>query len=214
MSKAMNSPTARRLRSSRLFSLPPPLPQPAMELLTRAGQVKVSDTATQPYPTRQAITAPASSRNRGDWGLKRPLPDKTNNTSSPHVRINAIDTLEHITDFDSAADHTLSLEKWQEMNIHMASRPDSTATHIYPTTPGPSAFSSIMDNTTLPQDRPQGGSLNSLPLGAERSLRIRGSKSEHNSDAFFCSSSRKRNVTRRWQLYDKSMDLTRRTRGT
>ncbi len=43
----------------------------------------------------------------------------TTDTSTPTIRIEAIDTLEHITNFDSAADHALTLRKWQEINMPM-----------------------------------------------------------------------------------------------
>lgn len=64
------APTAQLLRSSRLFSLPPPLPRPKQEDRRGTG-VETSDTAITPYPTYQIITTPGSSRSRGDWGLKR-----------------------------------------------------------------------------------------------------------------------------------------------
>ena len=118
MSKAATSPTARLLQSSRLFSLPRPLPQPAYDGLTSTGMYRTSDTATQPYPTLQAIATPASSHSRGDWGLKRPLPGKTTRGSStPYIRISAQDTVEHITDFGSAADHTQTAAKWRELGV-------------------------------------------------------------------------------------------------
>jgi len=120
MSKAANSPTARLLQSSRLFSLPRPLPQPALELISSTGIYRASESATLPFPTHQAIATPASSHFRGDWGLKRPLPAKaTRGTSTPHIRIAAQDTPEHITDFGSAADHTLNEAKWREMGVPM-----------------------------------------------------------------------------------------------
>ncbi|KAF4552874.1 putative mitochondrial ribosomal protein subunit [Elsinoe fawcettii] len=173
MSKALSSPTARILRSSRFFSMPPPLPQPSIDLPTTSGNIKTSDTATLPYPTRQAITAPASSRHRGDWGLKRPLPEKTNSTSTPHVRINAMDTLEHITDFDTASDHTLTLRKAQEMNLWMtqASKKRSNSYNNPPL----SAFDEIVDHTALrdPSSSVENANINQLPLGVERTLRIR-----------------------------------------
>lgn len=85
-----------------------------------ANGIKRSESATQPYPTRQAITTPPASHAKGDWGLKRPLPTKTTSkTSTPHIRINAIDNRAHVTDFESAANHTRNLAKWQEMNIVM-----------------------------------------------------------------------------------------------
>ncbi|PSK33963.1 hypothetical protein B9Z65_8289 [Elsinoe australis] len=178
MSKAINSPTARILRSSRFFCMPPPLPQPSVDILTSQGSVRTSDTATLPYPSKQAITAPASSRHRGDWGLKRPLPERTNNTSTPHVRINAMDTLEHITDFESAADHTLTLKKSQEMNVWM------TQAHRRKTGHGtslPSAFDEALDYTAIQGPAAARGAIpglsetniNKLPLGVQRTLRLR-----------------------------------------
>ncbi|KAG8631438.1 hypothetical protein KVT40_000578 [Elsinoe batatas] len=176
MSKALNSPTGRILRSSRFFSLPPPLPQPSVDLPTTSGNIRTSDTATLPYPTKQAISAPASSRHRGDWGLKRPLPERTNNTSTPHVRINAMDTLEHITDFDSASDHTLTLKKAQELNLWMtqANRKRTNFTSSI------SAFDDVLDHTALQEPTTSSthnsiasDNINRLPLGMERTLRIR-----------------------------------------
>jgi len=50
--------------------------------------------------------------------LKRPLPLRaTTATSTPTVRVDAVDTWEHITNFESAADHVLTLRKWQELNL-------------------------------------------------------------------------------------------------
>ncbi|MCJ1383517.1 hypothetical protein MMC17_006631 [Xylographa soralifera] len=111
------SPTANLLRHSRLFSLPPPLPRPS-QTTTTTGFIFQSDTATLPYPTQASIETTQSSLARGDWGLKRPLPQRsTSGTTTPVIRIGAIDTIDHITDFNSAADHTLTLRKWQEMNM-------------------------------------------------------------------------------------------------
>ena len=123
MSKAANSPTARLLRSSRLFSLPRPLPAAHLDRPSAQGLYRGSDTATLPYPTHQAITTPASSNFRGDWGLKRPLPAKsTRRTSTPIIRVHQQDTYEHITDFASAADHALNARKWAEMGVPMVHR--------------------------------------------------------------------------------------------
>lgn len=111
------SPTAKLLRRSRLFSLPPPLPRPSHSPSSAAATFD-SDTATLPYPTHASIETTQSSLARGDWGLKRALPQKsTTATTTPIIRIGAIDSIYHITDFDSAADHALTLRKWQEMNI-------------------------------------------------------------------------------------------------
>ncbi|KAL4914696.1 NAD(P)-binding protein [Aspergillus aurantiobrunneus] len=98
---------ANLLRKSRLFSLPQ-----ALEPLGTAATKSIyneSDTATLPYPIRASVVTPASSLSRGDWGLKRPLPAKaTSQKSSRPV---------HVTDFDSAADHTMTLEKFQDLNM-------------------------------------------------------------------------------------------------
>lgn len=123
MSKSVNSPTARLLQSSRLFSLPRPLPQNAPSNASANGSVRGSDTATKLYPTHQAIVTPASSLHRGDWGLKRALPSKaTKNTSTPVIRIKAGDNWEHITSFESAADHERTLAKWNELGVPMMQR--------------------------------------------------------------------------------------------
>ncbi|KAF2484817.1 mitochondrial ribosomal protein MRP51 [Neohortaea acidophila] len=114
MSKSASSPTARLLQSSRLFSLPRRLPiQP--ELTT--GVYRTSDTATTPYPTHQAITTPAASLHRGDWGLKRAIPGRKTKVTTPVIRVRANDTYEHITDFASAGDHVQTERKWAEMGV-------------------------------------------------------------------------------------------------
>ena len=111
------SPSARLMRNSRFFTLPPPLP-PLQPLPTHMPFVRESDTATQPYPTHQALETTQSSLARGDWGLKRPIPTKGIKTkTSPTIRIKAVDSIEHITDYSSAADHVNTLRKWQEMGI-------------------------------------------------------------------------------------------------
>ncbi|RVX67282.1 hypothetical protein B0A52_09319 [Exophiala mesophila] len=106
------SPSGSLLRSSRLFALPPAIHGP------KQGDFG-SDTATTAHPLRAALETPLVSLNRGDWGLKRHLPTKTTTKSgTPTFRIkNGIDTADHVTDFESAADHVLTLRKFQELNI-------------------------------------------------------------------------------------------------
>jgi hypothetical protein len=115
------SPTANLLRNSRLFSLPNPLPRPVVGETSGAGVVKASDSATLPYPTHQAIATTKSSLARGDWGLKRNLPARSHllQTSDPVLRITQLDTIEDVTDFDSAADHVRTRQKWEEMGVPM-----------------------------------------------------------------------------------------------
>ncbi|KAK2054601.1 hypothetical protein LY76DRAFT_596777 [Colletotrichum caudatum] len=110
------SPGGALLRTSRMFSVPNPLPKPGGEAaaIVRFG----SPTATAPFPTHQSITTTESSRVLGDWGSKRSLPLRsTTKTSTPVVRIKQIDCYENVTDYSSAADHTISLQKFQELNL-------------------------------------------------------------------------------------------------
>ncbi|KIW05902.1 uncharacterized protein PV09_03096 [Verruconis gallopava] len=114
------SPTAQLLRNSRLFSLPQALPRPIVEQPVAGGFFRSSDTATTPYPLRQAIITPNSSASRGDWGLKRPLPKRIANRSSEPVHtVVANDTYEGVTEYHSASPHVKTLERFQELNIGM-----------------------------------------------------------------------------------------------
>ncbi|TDZ14417.1 Meiotically up-regulated gene 178 protein [Colletotrichum sidae] len=110
------SPGGALLRSSRMFSVPKPLPQPGGEsaLVARYN----SPSATTPYPTHQAITTPETSRILGDWGFKRSLPIReTSKSSTPAVRIKEIDSYEKVTDYNSAANHAISLQKFHELSL-------------------------------------------------------------------------------------------------
>ncbi|KAH7382427.1 mitochondrial ribosomal protein MRP51 [Phaeosphaeria sp. MPI-PUGE-AT-0046c] len=115
------SPTANLLRNSRLFAIPNPLPRPNVGEVYGAGVTKASETATLPYPTHQAIATTKSSLARGDWGLKRPLPARSRlvQVSDPVLRVTQLDTIEHVTDFDSASDHVRTRQKWEEMGVPM-----------------------------------------------------------------------------------------------
>lgn len=147
MSMRRLSPTANLLRTSRLFSLPPPLPRPSSDLTASANYE--SDTATLPYPTHAAIETTASSLGRGDWGLKRPLPLKsTTRTSTPTIHIDNVDSIDHITDFSSAANHVITLRKWQELGTPLSlaeekSKKASAQPDHYPR----SVFETKYDNT-------------------------------------------------------------------
>ncbi|POR34492.1 37S ribosomal protein mrp51, mitochondrial [Tolypocladium paradoxum] len=113
------SPGGALLRTSRMFSIPKPLPEPQSTNL-HIGDHK-SNTMTRQYPQHQSITSPLSSREKGDWGYKRPFPLKsTMATSTPLIRIKQVDSVENVTDFASAADHSLSLEKFQELRVALS----------------------------------------------------------------------------------------------
>ncbi|PYH47572.1 mitochondrial 37S ribosomal protein bS1m [Aspergillus saccharolyticus JOP 1030-1] len=146
MVKARLSPAANLLRKSRLFALPQALTPP--QGLPAARNVHESDSATLPHPIRAAIVTPGSSLLNGDWGLKRPLPPKTTSarSSRPVVRINALDTFEHTTDFESAADHTVTLEKFQELHLPI-SLPEKVSYSSGSLPRHSSPFESFLDNT-------------------------------------------------------------------
>ena len=84
----------------------------------------------------------------GDWGLKRALPSKaTSKTSTPTIRLRKdIDTESHIADFESAADHVVTLNKWQNVNPQVVNTPRWGAykadRRVF------SVFHSDVDNTT------------------------------------------------------------------
>lgn len=147
------SPGGALLRASRMFSIPPPLSRPIVELTAQA--VFNSDTATLPYPTHLTITTPPSSLSKGDWGLKRPLPLRsTTKTSTPLIRVNSLDTLEHVTDFVSAADHTLTLQKWQEMNLPLTTpKPKDSSIRLPGRTPTDGVFEEALDGRPLEDEK-------------------------------------------------------------
>ncbi|KAL8647353.1 MAG: hypothetical protein Q9226_006464 [Calogaya cf. arnoldii] len=146
------SPTASLLKNSRLFSLPPPLPRPSHDFTATSNFN--SDTATLPYPTHASIETTQSSLSRGDWGLKRPLPQRsTANTSTPSIRIDDIDSIDHITEFESAADHNLTLQKWQEIGLPISMPVKQRGAFVNSSilntrsTPPTSVFEKTYDNT-------------------------------------------------------------------
>ena len=147
MSMKKVSPTANLLRTSRLFSLPPPLPKPSLDLTGSA--IFESDSATRPHPTHAAIETTNSSLGRGDWGLKRPLPLRsTTKSSTPTIYIDNVDSIDHITDFGSAADHVLTLRKWQEMGTPLSMAEDKSIRASMQQARHPrSVFESSHDNT-------------------------------------------------------------------
>ncbi|KAK5628397.1 hypothetical protein RRF57_004112 [Xylaria bambusicola] len=113
------SPGAALLRSSRMFSIPNPIPASPGDYSSATKHH--SATATIPYPTHLTITTPSTSRINGDWGFKRPLPLKTTiKQTIPLVRVRQMDSTEHITDFQSASDHTMTLKKFQELNMSIS----------------------------------------------------------------------------------------------
>ncbi|KAI1775198.1 mitochondrial ribosomal protein MRP51 [Hypoxylon cercidicola] len=116
------SPGAALLRSSRMFSMPAPIPAPPGDYSSATKHY--SPTATINHPTHLTVTTTPSSRINGDWGFKRPFPPKTTtNTTYPLVRVRQVDSTEHVTDFQSASDHTITLRKYQELNLPLSVPP-------------------------------------------------------------------------------------------
>jgi len=154
MSARSVSPGAALLRASRMFSLPQPLPTPKTD---QGASVFHSETATLPYPTHQVITTLSSSRERGDWGLKRPLPLRsTTTTTHPMIRVKAVDTLEQITDYASATDHGMTLKKFQELGMPVTMRRSAAGARITSSdrvsVPRMSAFEDKLDSTNIPAE--------------------------------------------------------------
>lgn len=147
------SPTAHLLRNSRLFALPNPLPRPMVGETQGAGVTKASDTATLPYPTHQAIATTKSSLARGDWGLKRNLPARSRllQTSDPVLRVTQLDTIEHVTDFDSAADHVRTRQKFEELGVPLMKGLAQLRAYD-PSATGPSPAFERRDDTTSYDD--------------------------------------------------------------
>lgn len=200
MAVARLPPAANLLRNSRLFSIPPPLTPVTL----------TSDTATQPHPTHAAIETPVSSWVSGDWGFKRSLPLKsTTRTGTTTIRVQkGIDSIEHITDFESAADHVLTLQKWKELHLPIRfmkkrNRDDSM-----------SVFENKVDNISLPTSSGQGRWRYKGPWLAGQTgwefdtllKRVKGRKTEFQRfvrarlDA-------ERNVSRRRESIDAGLDL-------
>ncbi|KAI1461441.1 mitochondrial ribosomal protein MRP51 [Annulohypoxylon moriforme] len=110
------SPGAALLRSSRMFSMPPPIPPPPGDFSSATKHH--SPTATINFPTHLTVTTTSSSRLSGDWGFKRPFPLKTTTTTTyPLVRVRKVDSIEQVTDFQSATDHAITLRKFQELAL-------------------------------------------------------------------------------------------------
>lgn len=51
-------------------------------------------------------------------------------TSTPLIRVDAIDTYEQVTDYTSAADHTQTLRKWEDMGVAISTPPRRTRTSL------------------------------------------------------------------------------------
>ncbi|KTW29636.1 uncharacterized protein T551_02252 [Pneumocystis jirovecii RU7] len=88
------------LRGSRLVALP---------------QAIGKRTSEKYYPTHQIIKSPPSSHFRGNWGLKRDMPQ----IRASYISIDSLDTLQHQTPFESGNNKFNFLQRWKEMRIHL-----------------------------------------------------------------------------------------------
>lgn len=106
------------------------------------------DISTSTYPTHQAIGTYEKNRKTGDWGLKRNLPLRTTlKSSTPAVRVRQMDSTEMITDFASAGEHTITVQKFQELNMPITI-PELTNTFRGQGARGVSVFEEDADFTT------------------------------------------------------------------
>jgi hypothetical protein len=67
--------------------------------------------------------------------------------SDPVLRINQLDTIEHVTDFDSAADHVRTRQKWEEMGVPMMKGMTQMREYDLSAAPPNGAFE-VRDDTT------------------------------------------------------------------
>ncbi len=132
-----------------MFSMPAPIPPPPGDFASATK--RFSPTATIPFPTHLSITTPFSSRIIGDWGFKRPLPLKTTTkTTIPLVRVRQVDSIEHVTDFQSASDHTLTLKKFQELHLPITAPVDDLISGLQSPM---SVFEEDSDVTAIPEEK-------------------------------------------------------------
>lgn len=116
-----------------------------------------SPTSSIHFPTHLTVTTTSASRATGDWGFKRPLPVKTTtNTTYPLVRVRKVDSTEHVTDFQSASDHAITLKKFQELSIPLSVPiPKSSESYVQRIFPS-SVFEEDTDVTALtPEQKSQ-----------------------------------------------------------
>ncbi|KAL9112975.1 MAG: hypothetical protein Q9227_002840 [Pyrenula ochraceoflavens] len=151
------SPAANLLRNSRLFSVPAPIPPPTPPVSSQ-GYFD-SESATSAFPTHAAIQTYPASLQKGDWGVKRSLPTRsTAKGAKTAIRIRGgIDTNEHVTDFESAGDHVVTLQKWQSLHLPILKPPERVDTGTMWVSKGPqtSVFEEENDNIAKTDDDKQ-----------------------------------------------------------
>ncbi|OTB03329.1 hypothetical protein M426DRAFT_321900 [Hypoxylon sp. CI-4A] len=133
--------------------MPAPIPAPPGDFSSATKHY--SPTSTINYPTHLTVTTTSSSRVNGDWGFKRPFPLKTTtNTTYPLVRVRQVDSTEHVTDFQSASDHTMTLQKYQELNLPISVPPAKNTYELYSSAKYPtSVFEEDSDITALDSEQ-------------------------------------------------------------
>ncbi|KAI1817466.1 mitochondrial ribosomal protein MRP51 [Poronia punctata] len=153
MSATSMSPGAALLRTSRMFSVPAPISVETQGSSTGRWNLKTKAT-TRPFPTHLTVTTTATSRLRGDWGFKRPLPRKTTTRQTyPLLRIRQVDSIEHITDFESASDHSMTLKKFHELNLPISVPVPSKSAGSSHTASTKSVFEEDQDITAFEPDQ-------------------------------------------------------------
>ena len=80
-----------------------------------------------------------------------PSKSTTDKALSPVVRINNLDTFEHVTDFESAGDHVITLKKWQELALPISKTIFTGVGLAHGGGRHESVFESTLDNMVKPE---------------------------------------------------------------
>jgi hypothetical protein len=105
--------------------------------------------------------------------MKRPLPKRiAEKTSSPVIRVEAVDSWAHITEFESASDHTLTLDKILELSIPVKLPQSDTLSLVRDTTKEKGIFDEKLasaastESSSTPNGQPSSQATTSTSLPA------------------------------------------------
>ncbi|KAH6677918.1 mitochondrial ribosomal protein MRP51 [Plectosphaerella plurivora] len=139
------SPGGALLRTSRLFSIPKPIANAPGDSINN----KDPNIGTTVHPTHQAIATYPQNKVHGDWGLKRSLPLRQTQKATA-VRVKAIDSREMVTDYASASEHTVTVQKFQELGMPLTMPTLPTTFGVNNTSNNVSVFEEATDFTPDP----------------------------------------------------------------
>ena len=140
MKVARGDSFASLFRQSRLASLPSPIKPPQNSY--------DSVVSYDNYPTRQVLTSKKATRHRGDWGLKRPLPQLKTSV----ITVSEHDSQIHQTTFQSANEVVKVVNRWREAQIPLSNNTERLFSRKpYKSPFGPRSSIAETSNTYLPQ---------------------------------------------------------------